>query len=493
MAKPAKRKKLTFSRPFYAYSVSDAPEVQAALDEVFEVVAKSSQYPRRRPRRRNVLPCVQAIVLDLFRAYMAKQRQYLGISFGSDHWTGTNRYMPIQIGVSPLRKVRKALLEAGMIEYHEGYENVVDGISYNSRIRAKPPLIRLFRRHGVTPGMIVDHPDQETIILKDTDKKVVGYPDNATTRRMRRRLRTINKVIAGAGLRLGITWDQFDEIQKQLQRKAERGSAEVIDFTKVTLRRVFNNNSLEQGGRFYHGWWINTPSDYRPYLEIDKTPTMEIDYSSFHIQMVYDLQSASVPTGDPYELPDIPKDKEWRKRLKVILQTIINADSRKKAIGSIRDEFKGVELPTAYKDWGAVMDAFIDKHSPIADYFNSGKGVEFQYHDSRLAETIMLEMIRRGTVALPVHDSFIVKDGWEDQLREVMLESYRKMFRSTPKVKMEEVYNPKDRYLRETKGYQGVPKHLPPNFGSGKGGYQDYKSLGEEYVNTWIGIDSVRP
>ena len=32
-----------------------------------------------------------------------------------------------------------------------------------------------------------------------------------------------------------------------------------IDVTQKRLRRIFNNGSFQQGGRFYGGWWQNIP------------------------------------------------------------------------------------------------------------------------------------------------------------------------------------------------------------------------------------------
>ena len=36
------------------------------------------------------------------------------------------------------------------------------------------------------------------------------------------------------------------------------------------------------------------------------------------------------------------------------------------------------------------------------------------YEESKIAEQVMLRLIHRGTVALPIHDSFIVPKGQED-------------------------------------------------------------------------------
>jgi len=44
--------------------------------------------------------------------------------------------------------------------------------------------------------------------------------------------------------------------------------------------------------------------------------------------------------------------------------------------------------------------------------------------DSDMANQIMLGLARRGIVALPVHDSFLVKARHADQLREAMVSAF---------------------------------------------------------------------
>ena len=79
-------------------------------------------------------------------------------------------------------------------------------------------------------------------------------------------------------------------------------------------------------------------------------------------------------------------------------------------------------------------------HAPIAEYFQTGMGIELQSVDADIAERVMLTMMDENVLALPVHDSFIVWDTKLDRLREVMLDAYHHYMRSEIGVKADPVW-----------------------------------------------------
>jgi hypothetical protein len=66
-------------------------------------------------------------------------------------------------------------------------------------------------------------------------------------------------------------------------------------------------------------------------------------------------------------------------------------------------------------------------HKPISRYFVSGIANELMAIEARIAERVMLRLLDEGVVALPVHDSFLVRKGDQDLLRSAMCESFRKL------------------------------------------------------------------
>ena len=62
-------------------------------------------------------------------------------------------------------------------------------------------------------------------------------------------------------------------------------------------------------------------------------------------------------------------------------------------------------------------------------------GLTLQYEDSQIAEDVMLQMAERGAVVLPVHDSFIVRASYEQELIEVMNEAFGRKYGIKPVMK----------------------------------------------------------
>ena len=53
------------------------------------------------------------------------------------------------------------------------------------------------------------------------------------------------------------------------------------------VRRIFNNKSFSDGGRFYGGWWQRIDSKFRKDIRLNNSPTVEIDYSALHVILAY--------------------------------------------------------------------------------------------------------------------------------------------------------------------------------------------------------------
>ena len=69
-------------------------------------------------------------------------------------------------------------------------------------------------------------------------------------------------------------------------------------YQERTVRRIFNNGSFEEGGRFYGGWWERIPSRCRPHITIVGMPTVEMDYSAIQPRLLLSERKVE-PDGDP--------------------------------------------------------------------------------------------------------------------------------------------------------------------------------------------------
>jgi len=67
----------------------------------------------------------------------------------------------------------------------------------------------------------------------------------------------------------------------------------------------------------------------------------------------------------------------------------------------------------------------LETHKPIADQLIEGVGLDAQFLDSQIAETVMTSMMEDDIVVLPIHDSFIVRTGYQQWLEKTMQAAFK--------------------------------------------------------------------
>ena len=243
-------------------------------------------------------------------------------------------------------------------------------------------------------------------------------------------------------------WDdkQIRQAYRSRNSLGELGILELVFRLKYeACHRVFNQSSFKKGGRFYGASHLDIPSHMRGFIRINGKPIVELDYDALHIVMLYHLRGIELDLAqDPYDMIVGPEDRSIKK---IALLTAINAPTEAKAI-------KGIRKTLA--DDGITGDILKDKalrsliaraklaHTDIADDIASGKGIELQNIDSRIADAILTNLMAENIPALPVHDSFIVLGQHEGLLRQQMLDEYKKILGFNPGVsKKEKRYFPK--------------------------------------------------
>ena len=85
------------------------------------------------------------------------------------------------------------------------------------------------------------------------------------------------------------------------------------------MRRIFNNERWDHGGRLYGGFWQGLQRELRPGIRIEGQPVALLDYSSMYLQLLYALKAkhqAPLDEADLYERIDReagwPNDPEER-------------------------------------------------------------------------------------------------------------------------------------------------------------------------------------
>jgi len=196
------------------------------------------------------------------------------------------------------------------------------------------------------------------------------------------------------------------------------------------LHRVFNRKSFKFGGRAYGALHHNLPKQMRPHISINGEKTTEIDYSAYHIRMLYHMEGIDY-TDDPYLVCGGPDLRETYKAVGLIA---INAKNDKSAYGAIRDELeaRGIPLPKIDKPLVTLVNTFRDAHKPIYKYLFSDIGITLQNKDSKIMNNILMRLMDKGILGLAVHDSVIVAEQYAEILRDIMVAEYKEVMRFKP-------------------------------------------------------------
>lgn len=440
---------------FYDAGHSRPLRFELRLAEPFEKtihsIARAATASKRKDALENTEIALSVVLGNLLRAHCRDPNRFVSVPRGN----GKHRAGPFNPYGLGSRAVRRAIhyLQNAKPAYVEtmGGNHVEESVGYYTRLRATKRLIDeleacLIVKDDVSEGLamaaqphslfhdrlysIVELP---IIRLKPKKKKkgkkggkndddprdFLPLPDSPCVEQMEIKLTRYNDFLRDHWVDLLIPDAEFLALQDRSKGNPDKyfgdpGRPIDLDlFLKRRLHRVFNNGTLDHGGRFYGGWWQNIPKEYRPRITINWAPTVEIDYSSMHPNMLYAMEGKTAPK-ECYALKGLSKDH--RDLLKTTFQKLLNAE------GKIQPPLPD-KLPEEWS-WSDILEGLRDLHEPISKYFQTGKGIELQRLDSDIAEQVILMMMDNGALALPVHDSFIVRHTRADLLQQVMRKAY---------------------------------------------------------------------
>ena len=375
---------------------------------------------------------VRKLVSDGLSAYnkTATLFGYASIHKNRNRYT-TSRYSKRLSYRIHIARAYMGLIHLGYIkEMKKGYFDGFGG--FLTRYRATEKLRRLFADVDVRVLpvlMSLAEPDeviQVKEVVKERDAKTgkvkkksiwIDYQDTHKTHQLRLNVDKINKNIRKVWIDIEQDDDDWEELRYRLKQESDSDTPP-HNLANRTLYRVFSDTSFERGGRFYGGWWQNIPKEFRTKLLINGKRTVEFDYSGLHPALLYAKAEVSIP-DDPY---DIGLDPKHRGSVKKAFNAMLNAET------NLRSPPKGLLVKEIGLPWKEMKRLIKEKHSAISDYFGTGEGLRLQYKDSCIAEELMLRFIdeKSGTALLPIHDSFIVHQGYADELKDMMLEIFER-------------------------------------------------------------------
>ena len=417
------------SRPIDVHRWSDHPELIKVVDTIWQanfgdMEAKGRPGPKPKRTFRQQL---RILILDLYVAWLEDPDLCIGVSMSENAWETWSRYNALGISKKIIALIH-GLVEKGLIDLAKGsYGGPYAPYNRITRIRAAEPMRELFRAAKFTRDDVVQHSDQECLILKAAEgeaAKLIEYEDTAATRQMRDELKAYNQVLA----------DHFIDIPSLDHPWVERrdglgGTTKVhIDRHHQYVRRIFSRGRWDANGRFYGPWWQLISSELRKKIYINDTPTVEVDFKGLHVAILSARQGLAVE-GDPYALPaglvpDAPPELQ-RTLVKQLVLTALNAKAKNSAFASFRDGFPAGHIGKTMtnQQLDGLLRAFVELHPHMANYICADQGIGLMNIDGRIAEKVHKHFADQGVAVLSVHDSFIIDYTHVAELKQVMAEA----------------------------------------------------------------------
>lgn len=310
-----------------------------------------------------------------------------------------------------------------------------------TRIKASGGLKSAFEDIGVRWMPQKLQPRDELVVLRDIKRDKDGKPLRSGKYRKKEKyqcdlpntpevdlwrdnLEYINAELTKHCIALDLSNINLAALKKELATKKEgQEYYKRLYLHRVQLTRIFSRGSLSKGGRFYRGWWQSIPEIYRPHIRIDGKKIIEIDYSGISLRIISAQCGANIPAEvDPYDigLPDWQGSKDGRRKsLKKVINALINDEDSDYRLAGTKNLY-GVTPSELRK-------LFQKTHPVVYERLADGIGLESQFVDSQIAESVMLKMFKDGVVCLPIHDSFLVPSGYHQILSSVMKDTFREI------------------------------------------------------------------
>jgi hypothetical protein len=414
---------------------------------VNEIVEEIQALRDRRRLGKGSLPKLTASVAKLVRdsaglRLTKGRKQEASIHKATGHYTGSRYNLTYTYRIH-IDRAYEGMIKLGYLR--ETKKGASDGAvgKFLTRYVATSKLMQKFG--SVDPEIISAalptlDPNRETIIVQKktytgkfderdqeiTRKIKLPYVDTDETNQMRHNLARINKVLARNYFDLDVTPEELKEVEAEIREKAKGNDFDLsINLANRTLHRTFNDVDFKHGGRFYGGWWQLVPSKLRSRIVINGKRTKEYDFSGLHPNILYAMERLSFP-ADPYDdlIKGVTLDDrdDARKVCKKAFNAMLNSNEEMKAQPS------GMKLSDYETNWGTLSAAIMERHKLIAHHFYTGIGKELQRMDSDMAEEVMLHFNKIGVPVLPVHDSFVMHQGYEVELQSVMAKAFRGRF-----------------------------------------------------------------
>ena len=373
---------------------------------------------------------VSFILGELWRNSLSHPPSESSINLRSGYYSELPRYRDEKLTYRQVKAAFDGMIDCRLIEVTtNGYYMRDAGRGGLTKFVPTDRLLERFNGMEGHPAFVLTPDlDQETIILRNNlgaDKVDVDYEDTPKTEGFRSNLRLINDCFTKHWADLRIKDKEIEKLSRRLELNSDKYP---IDLSKRTLTRIFANGSFKEGGRFYRGWWQNVPSEYRKFITIDEDVTTEYDFSQLSPHMLYFAYNHKLGEEDAYGRV---LDGEHRDVVKKAFNAMVQSSSQ------LNKKPTSLNMDGLDMSWGDLRQRILEAHKPIKDQFFCGIGNKLQFVDSGIAESVMLHFAKQHLVALPIHDSFIMREQYAGELEEAMRRGFYNEFQADIPLKRE--------------------------------------------------------
>jgi len=401
------------SRPLDVHCWSEYPEVNNIVNLIYE-----EHFRWQNPNL--IKKHLKVALLDLYVAWNEHPDMKIGVHMNRNAYKAKSRYNALNISHKMIDIVKR-LNEIDFINLTNGFHDPTGRDSKVTRIWPTNKLIVKFKSAKFTNQHISHFTEQEVLILKDTNKKYKSYDDDADIIRMRNILKRYNQLLKH-------TFIDIPELDKPIIETNDRFIP--ISSNERLVRRIFNNSSWKDGGRFYGGWWQRVPSFFRSKIYLNNEATIEDDFRSLHPNLLYAIKGLNynkLKRGDAYDIlvPNLNDQDDKRKLVKRLMLIAINAKDEATTFRALKSELQE-ELPYfsfKFDNLKLILNNLKEKHHEIADDFCTGKGLQLMNLDGKITEYIIDKFTQNNIPVLCIHDSFVVPRSKDDFLRRTMNEA----------------------------------------------------------------------
>jgi hypothetical protein len=399
---------------------------------------------------------MKIIVLDLYQSFLADPEQWIAYHRGKDHYLKAgkgNKYInnPHVTHAYFVGSIDQ-LIKNEYIENKDGgqfyNQELGELFSFVSRMRPTEKLADLWDEYKINPDMIIKFKDDDLIKLRGPEKEEtyihkgktktrtvkppMDCPVNRVTRRMKTIIQEYNNLLERSRIDVDVeclSQKDRDALVKNMTDMQMKDKRIILRLADKAVYRVFNNGSLEEGGRYYGAWWIGAPSIVRKYITINGNPTVDLDYSGIHVHLLYALKGINYAdlNEDAYTLDDGLPD---RKLNKLILLTAFNAKNSFDTASAVFDDMRKKGKLTYYglTEFDQIytkLELLKKKHKPIQGEIANDYGRKLQYFDSCVIEKLIKHYTKKDIPILTVHDSVICEVQHAELVRDKMWKLYR--------------------------------------------------------------------